>query len=213
MIFTDEFRNRLHGVMCVYCGDIATQDEHFPPASCTRFGYILPCCGECNRIAGTQHPYNFTDRYEYVNRKLRKKYKRQLKVEDWEDKELAEVSYRLRIYILKWQKIKEWLRKRVAWNVIAYLSSIDRNKSFVEILAEPNIIIEEEKILLKEPEKVSKIIKKKKEIPTFSLDIGNLISVDGKRKADIKPAKIKVIKQKKEWKPIPRKFIYKNKIA
>jgi hypothetical protein len=111
----------------------------------------LPCCGECNRIAGTQHPYNFTDRYEYVNRELRRKYKRQLKIEDWEDKELAEVSYRLRIYILKWQKIKEWLRKRVAWNVIAYLSSIDHNRHFVETPVEQNIITEKEKSLFRRP--------------------------------------------------------------
>jgi len=48
------FRIRISGYFCVYCGEIATQDEHFPPMSYSLRGYILPACAECNSFDWSQ---------------------------------------------------------------------------------------------------------------------------------------------------------------
>jgi DNA invertase Pin-like site-specific DNA recombinase len=44
---------RSRGDQCVYCGERADSDEHFPPTSYRNLGYILPACRECNSFAGT----------------------------------------------------------------------------------------------------------------------------------------------------------------
>lgn len=51
--YSDQLRKEIKGNFCVYCGDNSNNKEHFPPISLTNKGVILPCCKECNSIAGT----------------------------------------------------------------------------------------------------------------------------------------------------------------
>ena len=58
MYKTDVTRYRVYGDRCVYCGEAATDRDHFPPRPyCC--GYLLPACESCNNTAASWHPFNF----------------------------------------------------------------------------------------------------------------------------------------------------------
>ena len=129
-------RIRLDGARCIYCGELANQDEHFPPATYSAGGFILPCCGECNVFAGTQHPVDFWARADFVRSKIRKKYRLELTRPDWDENEIKELGPNLRKVIRVWQKQKKIAKERLAWDVEGYLSSIDQATVFAQTLAE-----------------------------------------------------------------------------
>jgi hypothetical protein len=74
---------RLNGSRCVYCGDVATQTDHFPP-QCVRprEGWLLPCCSECNVVASNIHPYDFQARVAHVKNTLHDRHWDMLKLYD-----------------------------------------------------------------------------------------------------------------------------------
>ena len=124
MRFGDEFRIRLHGYNCCYCGETAGTDEHYPPASISRRGLIMPCCAECNNFAGTAYAFSFSNRCYHVKQQIRKKYKRLLNSPKWDEDELNEMSDTFREEINKCEKAKEIINARLAWSAMSYLSSI-----------------------------------------------------------------------------------------
>jgi hypothetical protein len=134
----NEFRKRIPGKWCVYCGEPASQEDHFPPYSVTLRGLLLPVCSECNVIAGTAHPYNFELRAEFVKDKLRKKYNKLLESLDWENSEIKELGRNLKGKISSWEKRKKIERGRIAWNAVFYLASIDHGNDFAAFLARAN---------------------------------------------------------------------------
>jgi hypothetical protein len=140
MRFPDAFRIRLHGRCCIYCGEAANSDEHFPPASYSSRGYILPSCVECNSFAGIACPTDFEARAQFVKNKLKKKYKRHLRSPDWSNDEMSEIGFNLKTGVKVWQKQREIARDRVAWNAISYLASIDHSNDFVPIFAEVDFL-------------------------------------------------------------------------
>jgi len=127
-------RVRISGPLCVYCGDTATTDEHFPPAACGGYGLILPACLECNSLAGTEWPFDFLRRCEHVQGGLRSRYRRVLKWEDGHD--LVGVDYSLADMVLQWRKLKILINKRIAWDAMLYIASIDHSNDFVRIVAD-----------------------------------------------------------------------------
>jgi hypothetical protein len=129
---TDEFRKRINGKYCIYCGDIATTDEHFPPKSATNKGLILSACIECNMIAGTECAFNFDERCNYVIKKLKEKYKEIIKANDWTIEELINLDDELIIGTVKWMRQKKKIHERIAWSALSYLSCIDHNNYFVQ---------------------------------------------------------------------------------
>lgn len=128
--FGDYFRVAIAGEACVYCGEWATQRDHFPPATCERWGYLLPSCAECNRLAGVEHPYDFEQRVAVVKAKLRSRGQRLLQTPDWSREELGELRGNTKREVERWQKRKDLLQKRLAWPAIEYLSRIDHNSVF-----------------------------------------------------------------------------------
>jgi len=72
--FTNDFRIRLKGSWCVYCGAPQTEYDHFPPRSLCLDGFLIPCCTECNSLAGVQCPFDLKERIIFVQSKLRQKY-------------------------------------------------------------------------------------------------------------------------------------------
>ncbi len=136
MRFPDAFRVHIRGCLCIYCGENANTVDHFPPATFSMYGYLLPCCKQCNGLAGTAWPTHFIFRSRLVNDKIRRLYKRLLKTPDWTRCETAALGYNLRCGIQVWQKQREIALGRIAWSAVAYLASIDRNSVFVPIFAE-----------------------------------------------------------------------------
>lgn len=134
------FRIKFYGENCIYCGMGDESWEHWPPRSFTHRGMLLPCCLECNCMAGARSPINFRDRVKIVKDGIRTKYKKALKMPNWDDEELEEMSYSMRCDIQKWKTIKEKVNYRLAWNAEVYLSKIANGKDFAAILAECDLI-------------------------------------------------------------------------
>lgn len=136
----DTFRTIIHGDWCVYCGAIATTRDHFPPKSLTMRGLLLPCCGECNSLAGTDNGTDFGLRADLVKIKLRKRYRKILMVSVWGSEELSEMGKSLKREIRTWQERRRIIQSRLAWNAEGYLASIDKDSAFAELIAECGII-------------------------------------------------------------------------
>lgn len=135
-------RIRIEGSLCVYCGQNANTDEHFPPASKTNFGVLLPACLECNNFAGTEHGLDFKKRVQHVKSMLHKKYKTILAMPNWDGDDLDELSGNLKRGVIRWQNQKRIAHSRIAWNVESYLASIDLNNDFARIVVVSDTITE-----------------------------------------------------------------------
>lgn len=138
----DTFREFVSGDWCVYCGLVANSREHFPPASLTMRGLVLPCCLECNAFAGTSNATDFFARANMVKDKLKRKYRKFLMVPLWDSDELEEMGWIMKEEIRAWQKRRRIIQSRIAWNAEHYLASIDKNNAFANLIAECGITIE-----------------------------------------------------------------------
>lgn len=120
----DGLRTRIYGNRCIYCGEISQSDEHFPPRSMTNYGWIFPCCLECNALAGIKYHDSFDARFKYVKEKLKRKYSEYYYFPDWTPAEIEELNGWLKEEVIQCQKAKEYIAKRIAWNAVSYLASI-----------------------------------------------------------------------------------------
>ena len=125
--YANTLRKRIRGDWCIYCGELATTDEHFPPSTLTPIGLILPACLECNCLASTHFATDFDERCQFVKERLRTKYSRILKTPDWDQDEIDNLGYSIKTTVKKWQSLRDSLKPRLAWNHNAYLACIDRD--------------------------------------------------------------------------------------
>jgi hypothetical protein len=132
----DHFRVRIKGNWCVYCGMLAGTGDHFPPATLSLRGVILPSCQECNGFAGTLSGTDFDGRVKVVKAAISKRYKRVLNMPVWSADELDEVEYAMRRGIEAWQEERRIAQSRLAWNAVTYLASIDHHNDFARFLAD-----------------------------------------------------------------------------
>lgn len=123
-------RVKLDGEMCVYCGMRPDHWDHFPPATVSRSGFLIPACRECNCIAGTSHPFDFTARCELVKDKLRKRNRKWLRFPLWSQDDKEEMSDGFQREIDGWQAERRIAHARIAWNAEEYLLLIARHKGF-----------------------------------------------------------------------------------
>ena len=72
-------------------------------------------CQTCNSGIGDKYFNTFADRTLYVERFLRRRYSRTLSCEDWEPSEIAELSGKLKSYVLNAQKELNLVRSMVEW--------------------------------------------------------------------------------------------------
>ncbi len=72
-------------------------------------------CQTCNSGLGDKYFNTFSDRTLYAERFLRRRYSRTLSCEDWEPSEIAELSGKLKSYVLNAQKELELVRSMVEW--------------------------------------------------------------------------------------------------
>lgn len=84
---------RITGTTCAYCGVRADTEDHVFPASAMfdvlRNGayevesLLVPCCKECNSLAGASVHATFNLKLDYIRQQLRERYKRVLAAEDF----------------------------------------------------------------------------------------------------------------------------------
>lgn len=88
--------------LCFYCGVPADTVDHVPPLSRIsdyefkrlkheRY-YKVPCCRECNNLAGASLQDNLVARAEHVKDKLSRKYRKHLMAIEWSEDELQELG-------------------------------------------------------------------------------------------------------------------------
>jgi len=117
----------------------ADSDEHFPPQSWGMKGVVLPACRECNSVALNFYPQDFWKRVSYVKSKLEKRYLKDLRLQDWSDDELSELSKPMRESVKSCLERKKIVTQRIAWNVKSYLKNIAQDKYSVHVLADSGI--------------------------------------------------------------------------
>ena len=115
----DDFR-----YFCHYCGMPAPSLDHVPPLNALpsllmeyeKLNYIkVPCCNECNSIAGDYPHTDFIERQKYIKEKLKKKYQKYIKSPDWEDYEISELGYRMKQLIEATMSIKYLVAYRLTY--------------------------------------------------------------------------------------------------
>jgi hypothetical protein len=114
-----------NGGICVYCGVPATSADHFVPLSvidalsdviADRKGLVLvPCCGQCNSIAGARMFNTIGAKRRYIQDRLRYKYRRHLECPRWSTEEVEELGWSLKTAILSAMAIRQWIEERLAW--------------------------------------------------------------------------------------------------
>ena len=121
--------------VCVYCGEIATQEDHFVPLAAvvmllaTEFRVkgrvILPSCAECNRIAGDSVFPTVAAKKRFIHRQLVAKNIRLLAAPDWSDAQLSQLGDSLKQRTLASLARRKRLIARLAWKISSNLSSAE----------------------------------------------------------------------------------------
>lgn len=111
-------KNLLSGPqICHYCGMPARHMDHVPPlskANCFSGPFFLVwACKECNYALNALPLATISDRCEFLKKKYERKYSKILKIPDWDEEELRDVSSSLRKYILKGISHRNSIRMRL----------------------------------------------------------------------------------------------------
>jgi hypothetical protein len=98
---------------CVYCGDPANTQDHYRCWSISRDPSTLPSCSECNLLLGDRIFETLGDRFRWLSRRLRARYKKLLR-SDWEH--LARGTTGRLLEALKGQMAKaDYIESRLDW--------------------------------------------------------------------------------------------------
>lgn len=114
------------GDACTYCGQISDTYDHIPPicmagrgASCgveDAGPFIkVPACLECNSTLGSSGLLSIEKRRAYIKGRLRKKYKHFLRIPNWDEDELGELSPEFARDVRASVKFANAVRMRLAW--------------------------------------------------------------------------------------------------
>ncbi|MGO6947009.1 hypothetical protein [Rhizobium johnstonii] len=122
------FRVRIHGDQCVYCGERADSEEHFPPASYGNLGFLLPACRECNSFAGTAHPVNFLKRIAYVKEQIKSHAPRFTFTSDVTLQDILARPESVWLTEMRFEKRKAIYRNRFNWDAMAYIATIQARR-------------------------------------------------------------------------------------
>lgn len=111
------------GDPCVYCGVESCGWDHVPPLH-----YVgrlsdedrkrsrprkLPSCEECNKVLGGVVLTSLHDRRAWVKRQLRRRYAHQLRIPEWREDELAELTGRTREDVQTYSAFAQHLMQRL----------------------------------------------------------------------------------------------------
>ena len=114
MSYTEVIEELRERCMCAYCGEPADNKEHvIPRAYVGEHRFTVPSCWECNNLAGSRIFLTFTDKRDHVRRKLERKYKKLLKMPEWDRYELAEMDGNLRQALLDAEEARKLITVRL----------------------------------------------------------------------------------------------------
>lgn len=113
------------GDPCVYCGQCSNSLDHIPPLSAySRMDMqdkdhcnpvTVPACVECNSILNAHPALTITERRSIVKNKLRKKYRKFLKMPRWDESELSEMDERMADDIRRASYFAEHIKQRLGF--------------------------------------------------------------------------------------------------
>ena len=114
------------GDPCTYCGQISDTMDHVPPISMVEQASLagadqdgpfikVPACLECNSIIGSKRLLTIKARRKHVKDRLRVKYQHFLRIPNWDEDELVEVSPEFAKEIRASVKFGNHVRARLAW--------------------------------------------------------------------------------------------------
>lgn len=118
---------------CYYCGEPATSVDHVIPQAMlktlrslgdayvtgilVRFGRRLtvPACKECNSVLGASYQDTLAKRKRELKTRLRRRYRKLLRMPDWTDTELAHVDGWLQDYVIRSVVARDRILARLAF--------------------------------------------------------------------------------------------------
>lgn len=103
--------------LCAYCGEAATDVEHVVPRSSKLPTYTVPACKECNGIAGAIVFPSFLAKLNFIQKRIRVRYAKVLKVPEWTDDEIEEMGYAMQQQIIGFQRVRNWVLRRIDWDI------------------------------------------------------------------------------------------------
>lgn len=115
---------RSHEFKCVYCGEPAACRDHVFPISKVVKGdrivgvlselfLTVPCCTECNLLAGDYAPECFDDKLAHIREKLLNRYAKLLRRPEWTEDELKDMAPKFRESI----KLDQFTKSLVAYRL------------------------------------------------------------------------------------------------
>ena len=130
--------------ICFYCGEPASDVEHVIPRCFS--GERTPkvwSCRECNLLAGSKLFESIEEKRFFIQNRLRNRYKKILKIPDWSEKEISELSGGLKTTVIAAVECKNWIERRLRWGVSVnallvqkVLEECDIGRDFVAAVAE-----------------------------------------------------------------------------
>jgi len=115
---------------CIYCGMPATDQDHVFPVSiaaglATHLTAVrrqlkqglntVPSCRECNTIAGNNPFVTIREKRAFIQGKLFHRLRKHLEMPEWTPRELAELSYSMRTFVLRGIREAERAHMRLNW--------------------------------------------------------------------------------------------------
>ena len=110
--------------ICFYCGMPAGTVDHVPALNKVeelRAIYEIqhytkvPACSECNGVAGDEPHLEVFERRRFLKDKLKKRYKKYIKLPDWEDSEIKPLGYALKMNVEAAMSIKYLVAYRLTY--------------------------------------------------------------------------------------------------
>lgn len=118
--------------VCVYCGVYGDSVDHFIPWSYNGTGRrkgrdfrkdqknLVYACRECNCIAGNKVFERLDDKREYIQNRLRIKYKRIINLPYWSPSEIKELDYTLRAGLEIKLLSRKWVMNRINYPYVVF---------------------------------------------------------------------------------------------
>jgi hypothetical protein len=133
---------------CVYCGDDADTKDHIVPVSYYYDGIrsgrhltneygkenLVDACKECNSIAGNKVFPNINDKKDYIQERIKMKYKKVINSVYWSDEEISEMGINLQKEIRIQQLARKWILNRINYpvNIYPYVKFNQELQRFME---------------------------------------------------------------------------------
>ena len=126
------------GDICTYCGDPSQVRDHAYPIEAILRGHlpsnkkmlvVVPACWECNSLAMDYVFETLCAKRLFVQRKLRKKYRKILATPEWTPEEIKELCHNLKSIVVASLRVQKRVLERANW---APVKSVETNSSSVD---------------------------------------------------------------------------------